>query len=158
MRFFRRKDKNSDEEFIKLGTDILNQVKYETAPGLCVRASQLASAGQPEQALPLFREALAIDPLYGFGWSDLGRCLLDLDRPDEATPVLVRASELKPDDLVTWRNLGEAYVRQWKFQDARRCLDQCRRLSRDDELTLWLERVIDDLGRRYEADKRSGPN
>ena len=60
----------------------------------CVRA-----LGRPAEALAvqerLAEEAAAAgDPESGFGAEEIGECLLDLDREEEARPYLARAAEL----------------------------------------------------------------
>ena len=84
----------------------------------CIRA-----LGRPAEALAMQERmtaeaAAAGEPESGFRAEEIGECLLDLGRADEARPYLARAAELlgadpwlaeqEPDRIARLRNLGEA--------------------------------------------------
>jgi len=45
---------------------------------------EYAKAGNPEKSAEHLREAVRRDPLYSAAWKALGKCLTDLQRPDDA--------------------------------------------------------------------------
>ena len=132
----------SEQKLVDIYTDVLRDAKNNSAPGLCQQAIKYAQAKQHEIALTLFKEAVALDPNYGWGWSDLGICLLEMDRLSEAESALLRASTLIPDDILTLAKLGEAYARQRMFTDAERCLNRCQRLGPGDRMTAYLSKLL----------------
>jgi len=71
------------------------------------QARQLFSAGQRDQALALWKEALALDPHSVQAHADLGVALYELGRAPEAVSQLRVALALAPGDLVDRMNLGK---------------------------------------------------
>jgi Tfp pilus assembly protein PilF len=45
---------------------------------------EYAKAGNPEKSAEHLREAVRRDPLYSAAWKALGKCLTELQRPEEA--------------------------------------------------------------------------
>ncbi|HSU12672.1 tetratricopeptide repeat protein [Longimicrobium sp.] len=70
-----------------------------------------ARAGQPEEAIRYYSEAMEMDPDYSEYYNDRGNLLLQLGRPAEAEPDYRRAIELSPPYPEVWFNLGQALAR-----------------------------------------------
>ena len=77
-------------------------ISVDLAYNLNNYAVLLRDLGQPEAALPYYRESLSMrqatlgpdHAFTGFGHLNLGRLLLDLDQPEQALPELQRAVEI----------------------------------------------------------------
>ena len=77
-------------------------MKRGQAARACKRAIYLVGRGLREPAVHLFHMAVAADPSYGYGWADLGTCLMELERYEEAYEALQRATQLISNDGITW--------------------------------------------------------
>lgn len=69
------------------------------------------SAQDFEAAVPAFRHALAINPLYAHAWFTLGVCLMRLGRWAEARDAFKRQVGVAEDDSEGWNNLAAVYLR-----------------------------------------------
>jgi predicted Zn-dependent protease len=63
-----------------------------------------------ERRVETLRRLLERDPDDALAWYGLGRALLELARPGEATPAFRRALDAKPDYTAAWRELGRALL------------------------------------------------
>ncbi|MBI3268333.1 MAG: tetratricopeptide repeat protein [Planctomycetes bacterium] len=77
---------------------------------LCNLASSLAAAGRGAEALPIFRQALALSPRQCVVWYNYGQLLFNLDRVDEGMEALRRGAAVDPDPSSALR-LGEGRLR-----------------------------------------------
>ncbi|MDG2476810.1 MAG: tetratricopeptide repeat protein [Phycisphaerales bacterium] len=84
----------------------------------------LLDEGRASEALPLFEQAAAIDRRAATPAADgaayrvgLARCLMDLDRPSEAVPVLEELNTLITHPYASYL-LGQAYRRSGRAEDA----------------------------------------
>lgn len=73
--------------------------------------SLYTSAKDYESAIPAFRHALAINPLYRQAWFTLGVCLMQLGRWSEARDAFKRQVGVAEDDSEGWNNLAAVYLR-----------------------------------------------
>lgn len=119
------------------------QLTESPATDLCRRGQAFAQVGLENAALELFEQATVVDPAYGRGWSDLGFALMRANRLKEAGYALSKAIELVPGNFVSWGCLGDVYVRLNRPDEARLCLDVCRRLAPNDPRTEWLARKLE---------------
>jgi serine/threonine protein kinase len=76
----------------------------DVADGLCALADVLYAEGDPAQAESLYRQAIAIEHggranAFGAALMGLGGCLLDLDRVEEAEPILRRCLGIQAAEL-----------------------------------------------------------
>lgn len=78
----------------------------------------LTDRGQPADAIPHYRRALAIRPSYFKAQANLGLVLARTGRWDEAIEAYGRALELDPSGVEVRLNLGTALVRQGRFDEA----------------------------------------
>jgi tetratricopeptide (TPR) repeat protein len=111
--------------------------------------------GALEAALAAFRRAHAVEPTQPDGCRELGSVLLELDRADEALPIVQRALELRPEDAGLKCNV--ALVRLLTGDVAGARAQASAALARDpgDEITRALVAMIDDVAAGRRARPRS---
>ena len=100
-----------------LADDALNS-GVESPVLFCVMAMALQAAGRPEAALPHLRRAMALTSTDVSIANALARCLLDLDQPSDALPVLETALSLEPRHAETHANRGQALERLGRLAEA----------------------------------------
>jgi tetratricopeptide (TPR) repeat protein len=79
---------------------------------------QLYEHGKVADAESIFNGLIALDSHVYYGYAGLGALALAEEKLDEASRWLTRAAELNPEDPTVHTNLGEALLRQAKFEDA----------------------------------------
>lgn len=82
------------------------------------RATDLFGDGKPEEAIAVYREALAIDPEFADAWHGLGMALSELGRHDEAIEAGKRLCELSPDDTLAHTTLSRFYQAAGRIPEA----------------------------------------
>jgi len=75
-----------------------------------------------DEAIFQYNEALRLRPDYIAAMINLGRLLEHMDRPDQATDILERATSLDADDNAIRQNLANAYLGVGRPDDAARLL------------------------------------
>jgi len=70
------------------------------------RGNALAQQGSLAQAIPLFQQAIALQPQFPEAWNNLGNALWDTNRRDEASAAYRQAITLRPDYARAWFHLG----------------------------------------------------
>lgn len=78
------------------------------------------AAGEPEQALAELRQAIAVDPTFGWAWTNLGVVHRQLGRLDEAERAYLEGYRLDPEDATPLSNLASLYAAQGKERKAAR--------------------------------------
>jgi protein O-GlcNAc transferase len=78
----------------------------------------LASAGQDEQAIPLFEHALEVDPGLTAATYQLGLALQRTNKLEDALPLLQKAAAADPKDAEVLTNLGMALCQAQQAKDA----------------------------------------
>ena len=95
---------------------------YQLAPQNPEVAMQLgqalASAGQDEQAIPLFEHALAVDPGLTAATYQLGLALQRTNKLQDALPLLQKAAAADPKDAEVLTNLGMALCQAQQAKNA----------------------------------------
>ncbi|MCU0695866.1 MAG: zinc-ribbon domain-containing protein [Myxococcaceae bacterium] len=97
-----RKDKERGEAAL---TPLLTKEKKtemgpaELGKALALQAEVLVLETKPQEALPLFEEALKADPKNAFAKGRLARVLATLNQPEKAYPLFRDASTASPDNL-----------------------------------------------------------
>jgi len=86
--------------------------------GIIDRGHAARRAGRLEEALALYRQALAAEPQNAEASSLYGLVLLHLGKPGEAEPALRRAVEREPGHIGYRLNLAELFERQARVDDA----------------------------------------
>jgi len=85
--------------------------KSDNVGALWVLADATATEGRREEAVNLYRRAIALDPNVADLYINLGDSLTALGRPGEAVPELEHALRLRPSDAQAHLNLGSALFR-----------------------------------------------
>jgi Flp pilus assembly protein TadD len=80
----------------------------------------LIRRGRALEALELLRQAVAASHDSPRAHAELGRALLDLDRPEAALPPLQRAVELDPNRWAVRMLLGKVYLRLGRTEEGER--------------------------------------
>jgi serine/threonine protein kinase/Flp pilus assembly protein TadD len=116
------------------------------------RAIIMVERGLYEPALQQFRRAVALAPDYGYAWADLGTCLMEMKRYDEAFDALERASVLV-DDVITWFHLAKVSAALGRWDEALASVDEALRLEPEHEQAWFAKGValLDGLDRSEEA-------
>jgi len=99
---------------------------FERARRLAAQAEQ---AGDPDRAVELYRQAVALYPDLAAGWNNLGVALLEQQRYLEAAEAFVQAAQRAPTDPRPLYNLGLTWERTGYLRDALKHYE--RALARD---------------------------
>jgi tetratricopeptide (TPR) repeat protein len=117
---------------------IANGQKHETPPaadpksnghgvriaGILADGQTLLNANQPEKALQLFEEALAIDPKHADALIKKGGALERLERFSEAVACYDRAIALDGAATIAYLQKGGLFNRLARYDDALKCYEQ----------------------------------
>jgi predicted Zn-dependent protease len=76
------------------------------APDIAAQAEAARDADRVEEAIPLYRKALAARPEWAEGWWSLGTLLYDRDNYRECAEAFARAAALNPKAANAWVMLG----------------------------------------------------
>src|SRR6202007_946659 len=105
--------------------------------------------GRFDEALPLDRRALDLDPLNAHGWEGLGENEFLMGRLEEAAADCKKALELNPDIWSSRTFLSQIYVMQGGPQDA---LPEIQLIRYDSYRAFLYAIVYHALGRKKESD------
>ncbi|MDB6077226.1 MAG: nrfG [Akkermansiaceae bacterium] len=92
-------------------------------------ANGCLALGDLDQAIPFYRQCVALDPDFFDGWHALGMCLLKLGEVKEAIGCGLQATLLKANDLLAWTSLSQMYVRDGQIAEAESAKGNARILS-----------------------------
>jgi tetratricopeptide (TPR) repeat protein len=92
-------------------------------------ASGHLAVGEFEQAIALYRQAVALDEGFFDGWHALGMALLKIGEVKEAIGCGLQAVTLQPNDLLAWTSLSQMYVRDGNIPEAESAKGNARILS-----------------------------
>ena len=95
----------------------------DTFAMLAGRASAVLRT-DPRQAVPLYRQALALKPDWAEGWFDLGGGLYQTNQFSEAEQAFQKAAALASGNGAVWSFLGLCESRLGKYGDALRDIDK----------------------------------
>lgn len=101
------------------------------------------STGDIRGAMDLFEAAIAADPNDPAPHSNYGRRLTSMVAYEKALPLLLRASELSPDDPQVWLDLLTLYEKSLQFSRANAARQRAQELAGDralvrNEYGAWL--------------------
>jgi Flp pilus assembly protein TadD len=77
-----------------------------------------AEAGEFEEAVAHYEEALEIDPLYAPALYNLGNALAGMNRFNEAAEAYRKALDADPEFLMAYGNLGKSYIKTGRYEEA----------------------------------------
>jgi len=140
-------------DFDWAGADASIQRAIALEPGdpdiVLAAASSAATLGHFDQALPLARRAVDLDPLNAESWEILGETESLMGQLDQAAVDTKKGLELSPDAWPGPALLGQIYVMQGRPQDALREIE----LVRSDMMRAFLYPIAyHALGREKESD------
>jgi Tfp pilus assembly protein PilF len=104
-----------------------------TAEAHSFLAGTLRVQGLLEEAITESRRAIELDASRGVPYNDIGLCLIDLGRPNEAIPWLEQATRAARYEAfhLPWFNLGRIYLEQQLFGLARDCFQHALDIDPD---------------------------
>ena len=111
----------------------------------------LMARGRLDDAIHLFQEAIAIDPIAALGYANLGAALAMKGRPAEAESALRTAVVLAPDLEPARFNLGKLLLEQRRYEEAIEQLRESIRLEPDQAAAPFLLREASVGGRNEQA-------
>ena len=103
---------------------------------MCFRGIALCELGRAGEALDCFQQSGAMFPLY---WHHTARCLLDLNRIDEAESALKNEKTFTAED---WYLMAEIYFEAGKDKEALRCNRLCVDCSIPEDWGAWTQYVL----------------
>ncbi len=99
---------------------------------LVALGTTFATAGSPDQAVELFKEAATRDPEFFQAQFNLGLALLNLKEPEAAVEPLAASARMAPESKQANAALGLAYVMQGRFKEAVAPLEAAHQSDPDD--------------------------
>lgn len=124
----------------------------EEAERLAAAAQNLRVKGAPRNALELFREALALDPLSSRAASGLGMLQVELRRYEEGFANLKRARETGPDSADLLLALAQVALKLGRETSAIAYLEQALELAPSH---FAVRRLLTELGRKPKLPPRA---
>lgn len=85
--------------------------------------------GDLEAAVVKYRQCVELDPDFFDGWHALAMALMKTDRIKEAIGAGLKATTLKPNDLLAWTALSQMYVQDQQIAEAEDAKGKARILS-----------------------------
>lgn len=85
--------------------------------------------GELDEAIPLYRRCVALDPEFFDGWHALGMALMKTDSLKEAIGCGLKAVTLRPNDLLAWTSLSQMHVKDGNIPEAEAAKANARILS-----------------------------
>jgi tetratricopeptide (TPR) repeat protein len=82
-------------------------------------------------ALLHYKEALAVNPQYGFAWFRMGCCALELMDFEQAQLAFTRVTYLHPDDAEAWSNLAASCLKLNKLKEAHSAFKEALKHNQD---------------------------
>jgi TolB-like protein/Flp pilus assembly protein TadD len=104
-------------------------------------AMSLNFAGRPEEAIPLFQNAIRLDPFGRTGvYLNLGIALGMTSKFEEAVSALRKAIQRAPDNIIAHYNLTATYSMMGREKEARAEAAEVLRINPKFSLDLWTKR------------------
>lgn len=76
------------------------------------------AVGEIDEAIPLYRKSVELDPDFFDGWHALGMALMKSGQIKEAIGCGLQSVTLKPNDLLAWTSLSQMYVKDGNIPEA----------------------------------------
>ncbi|MCK4606181.1 MAG: tetratricopeptide repeat protein [candidate division Zixibacteria bacterium] len=134
-----------------LAAELFTREYLDTYPErmLNLKGVTLKREGNCEEAIPYFKRALSLNPVFAAAYTNLGMCYGDMQRHEQAIEVLEIAWGLNPYNSTISTKLGGAYFFCGRYEEAEKALLDAVALDSDliDPLT-GLAFVYEALGRK----------
>jgi predicted Zn-dependent protease len=101
----------------------------DTLENLFDEANGHLAMGEMEEAVPLYRKCVELDPQFFDGWHALGMALMKTGQLKEAIGAGLMATTLQPNDLLAWTALSQMYVADHQIAEAEDAKGKARILS-----------------------------
>jgi predicted Zn-dependent protease len=101
----------------------------DTVDNLFDEANGHLALGELDEAIPLYRRCVALDPDFFDGWHALGMALMKSDALKEAIGCGLKAVTLRPNDLLAWTSLSQMHVKDGNIAEAEAAKANARILS-----------------------------
>lgn len=85
--------------------------------------------GDLESAVEKYHRCVEMDPDFFDGWHALGMALLKTGKVKEAIGAGLKATTLRPNDLLAWTSLSQMYVQDEQIAEAEDAKGKARILS-----------------------------
>ena len=102
------------------------QDRYEETVGVSAKAQdlfnkaqRLEQAGNGEEAIKTYREAIRLEPNYTEAYTQMGLAYANLNQFAEAVKAFQEVVRLQPQSGLAHGNLGAAYMKMGRFPEAR---------------------------------------
>ncbi|MBI4873439.1 MAG: tetratricopeptide repeat protein [Acidobacteria bacterium] len=134
-------------ELIEKGSRLREQGDYELAADLYRRSLELhpmpeahtglgaayRGLGRLDDAIQECEKAIALDPEFGGSYNDIGACLIEMGRPEEAVEWLEKATRHthRRGCHLPWYNLGRVWAARELFNRARECFETAVEIEPD---------------------------
>lgn len=94
---------------------------YPTPEGYTYWAWMLSYESKLEECILLCEQAIVLDPEFGNAYNDIGSYLIELERPEEAIPWLIKAKDAQNYDArhFPYLNLARVYLKLGRDDEAR---------------------------------------
>jgi tetratricopeptide (TPR) repeat protein len=89
----------------------------------------LEEAGQYEEAVPVFRQAIELNPQLDRAWYGLGLTLIRLGRLDEAVEALERNTKLQPMSPYGWYQLARVQLDRQHPEETRKIIRHLKKFE-----------------------------
>ncbi len=103
---------------------------------IALAASTAREADRIDEALGLYRQALALRPAWAEGWWFLGTLYYDHDKYAEAAQAFKQTAQIQQKVGAPWAMLGLCEFQLARYDEARAHLDQARKLGLGDNTEL----------------------
>jgi tetratricopeptide (TPR) repeat protein len=145
-RFKVKKDGKEDEEVVEL-----SEIQSAVARNRTHLADDLLTKGRTVAAANEYQRALAAAPHSPIILNKLGRVYIQMNRFDDAMPLLKKVLDVDPDSANTYVQMGRIYHANKQFQEARGVLEEAIQINPFNPLIYRL--LIDAYGAIGAADK-----
>lgn len=157
--------------YAKQGNDVAAEATFQFALGLAPNQPQLLAnqatlrrrQNRLDEAVQLWRQAVAAAPKFAQAWIDLGLAELKVGRANQAVTCLQQATTLQPQSTLAWHGLGNALRANGDLPASANAFKRALALNSDSG-TAWLnlgsvERLqghIDEALQAYAHARKSG--
>lgn len=149
---------------LKKGAELINLALNEegrptlspaqAGKALALRAEMLVVEGKLADAVPIFEEALKIDPTNAFTSGHLARAYSDLNQPEKAIPLYQTATRAQPENLEYTEGYLSALIVIGKMEEATQVMAGASQRFPDEAMLQYLSaRIADKLDNNKEAEE-----